>query len=557
MSLDDAQTTLVVGPNGHGKSTFMDAICYALYNKPFRKINKPQIINSINNKHCLVEIEFSTGKDEFLIRRGMKPNVFEIIKNGELINQEASNRDYQEILEKYILKLTYKSFCQVVILGSASFVPFMQLPTGQRREIIEDLLDIQIFTVMNMILKDKVSMNERNILEVDYRYDLACEKIKMQEDHIRSMATSSKDLIESFNEKIRNYQSDILTEETILDERRSELTALIEQTSGKDKLSKSLTDIGTIKGKFQDKIDRLNHEIHFFHDNDTCPTCRQNIDDTFRNGSIETKTGELKKIEEALSELVQKQKEAEASMDAMKLLVERMSNISVDINMRTSKVKNLEGTIQDLKEQIAKIEEKNSITISDNESIKKLEEERDDIAAEKKRLLELRDIYRISSTMLKDNGIKSKIIKQYIPVINKLINKYLAAMDFFVQFEIDETFNETIKSRFRDVFSYASFSEGEKTRIDLALLFAWRTIAKLRNSASTNLLILDEVFDGSLDATGSEDFLNILYSVTGEANIFVISHKTDQMKDKFDRVIEFEKRNNFSRIVNIEENAVA
>lgn len=549
MALDDANTTLVVGANGHGKSTFMDAICYVLYNKAFRKVNKPQLLNSINNKNCVVEIEFTTGKDRYLVRRGMKPGIFEILKNGDLINQEAANRDYQEILEKYILKMTFKSFCQVVILGSASFVPFMQLPTGQRREIIEDLLDIQIFTTMNMLLKDKANANARELLEVDYKQDLASEKIKMQEDHLRSMLTNSQELIEGFQEKIAKHEREIASERTIIDEKRREQSALINQTTDYDSLSRKLSEMSSIRSKLNDRAERIEHDIAFFHDHDNCPTCKQIIDEAFKAEVISGRQAEATSVAEGIAAIGAKLEESEKKVDQMKSILDRISTINLDINMKSSKIKHIESSIRDLNEQIEQATKKNQTYAGDNDALRKLGDELKAIALEKKRLIEVREIHRLVSQVLKDNGIKARIIKQYVPIINKLINKYLAAMDFFVQFELDENFNETIKSRFRDIYSYASFSEGEKTRIDLALLFAWRAIAKLRNSASTNLLILDEVFDGSLDAQGSDDFLGIIQSVSGEGNIFVISHKTDQMKDKFDKIVEFEKKNNFSRIV--------
>lgn len=550
IDLDSHNTTLVVGANGHGKSTFMDAICYALYNKSFRKINKPQLINSINGKNCLVEIEFTTGKDTYMVRRGMKPAVFEIFKNGDIVNQDAANRDYQEILEKYILKLTYKSFCQVVILGSASFIPFMQLTTGQRREIIEDLLDIQIFTTMNMLLKDKVSSNQRDILEADYRHDLASEKIKMHEDHMRSVLSNSKDIIDECESKIAKHEEDVASENRIVAELLAEQKGLLRTTSSYETLSKKLGEMGTLRNKIGDRIDRLNDDITFFKDHDDCPTCKQLIDATFKSGVVHSKVLELEEVRTGYDSMVEKYTEAERKVEEMKGILDRISSINIDVNLKTNRIKHIEESIADLKDQIAKVNDRSISYVSDDETLRKLEDELLDVDESRKNLIEMKEIHKVTARILKDDGIKARIIKQYIPVINKLINKYLAAMDFFVQFELDENFNETIKSRFRDVFSYQSFSEGEKTRIDLALLFAWRTVAKLRNSASTNLLILDEVFDGSLDSTGSEDFLNILYSISGEANIFVISHKTDQMKDKFDKVIEFEKRNNFSSIVN-------
>ena len=549
ITLDDHDTTLIVGGNGMGKSSFMDAICYGLYNKAFRKINKPQLVNSINNKNCLVEIEFSVGSDDYIVRRGMKPNIFEIKKNGDLINQEANNRDYQEVLEKYILRLTYKSFCQVVILGSASFVPFMQLPTGQRREIIEDLLDIQIFTIMNMLLKDKSSQNSRDIQEIDYKYDLVSEKIKMHNDHLDSMKTNTDELITEYKFKINKHKQEIETEKSIIESKRIEQGSLLESAKDYDTLANKLSDMSSIRTKLRDKLDRIDHDISFFSEHENCPTCKQAIDELFRSQIVETKTSEHRLVGEGIVSMEHKYLELENKIKVLRKYISDANDLNIDINMKNTKIKYLEQSIKELEQQIESVRNRNDVYVSDNGTLKKLEEELFEVGKDKKDLIEVRDIYRISSMILKDSGIKAKIIKQYIPIINKLINKYLSSMDFFIQFELDENFNETIKSRFRDVFSYASFSEGEKMRIDLSLLFAWRTIAKLRNSASTNLLILDEIFDGSLDATGSDDFLNILYSVAGEANIFVISHKTDQMKDKFDRIIEFEKKNNFSRII--------
>lgn len=557
ISLSNHGTTCIVGANGSGKSSFSDAITFALYNKPFRKINKPGLVNSINGKNCLVEVEFKNGKDSFLIRRGIRPNIFEIVKNGELVNQEASNRDYQEILENHILKMSFRSFCQVVILGSASFVPFMQLPTGQRREIIEDLLDIQIFTTMNSLLKDKMNTNARDLLDVDYRYDLVTEKLKMQEDHVRSMLTSSEEVKASLNEKIEKYRREIETEQAIIDEKRREQSVLIERTSNHDALTKKVGELSTIRGKLVDKSERIRSEIAFFHDSETCPTCRQAIDESFRKETVSSREGELAQVEDGLERITETRSELETRLEGLRKTLDRVSSINVELNIKASKVRSLESSIKDLEDEVSKVERKSVSYVEDDGTTRELEDERDSVADDRRRLLEVRDVQRVAARILKDDGIKSRIIKQYIPIINKLINKYLASMDFFVQFELDENFNETIRSRFRDAFSYSSFSEGEKARIDLALLFAWRTVAKLRNSASTNLLILDEIFDGSMDAVGSDDFLNILYSVAGETNVFVISHKTDQMKDKFDRIIEFEKRNNFSRIANIEENVAA
>ena len=548
MQLDGAQTTLIIGENGAGKSTVLDALCFVLFSKPFRKINKPTLINSINRKGCLVEVEFFEGKDEYVVRRGMRPNVFEIVKNGTLMNQDAANKDYQDVLEKYILKLNYKSFCQVVILGSASFVPFMQLPAGHRREIIEDLLDIQIFTTMNLLLKDKISENSRQMVEADHKFNLNNEKIKMHEEHLESMRTSSQEQVKELEDKILGYDEEIAREERIIEEKRREQESLIGQTHDYDKLVRKLSEMNSIHRQLDDKVARLHEEREFFHTHENCPTCEQTIGVHFRETSIQSRDDQVKETNAGIEQILAKQDEIEDRVRQMKSTLDRISSISTDISIRTNKVKGVRKQIDDLHDQIERINHRHSQYSSDNKLLKNLEAELVRIADEKKVLFEEKEIHRLVASVLKDNGIKARIIKQYIPIINKLINKYLAAMDFFVQFELDENFNETIKSRFRDEFSYSSFSEGEKSKIDLALLFTWRTISRLRNSASTNILILDEVFDGSLDGNSSDELLKILIELSNDSNITVISHKTDQLLDKFERVIRFEKKNNFSRI---------
>lgn len=546
VSLDSNSTTLIVGENGAGKSTILDALCYLLYNKPFRKINKPQLINSINGKNCMVEGDFTSGRDEYTIRRGMRPNVFEIEKNGELISQDAANRDYQEILEKYILKMNMKSFCQVVILGSASFVPFMQLPTGQRREIIEDFLDIQIFTTMNMLLKDKVSKNQSDILEVDYKIELTNEKIKMNEEHLRNMIDNSKELIDELVMKAERLQRDADNERNVIEEKTLALRALESSLVEPKDLFLKQSSLTTIKNKLEARVERLNHDIEFFGQHDNCPTCKQEIDQAFRNSTIEEKRKSLDEVRDAVTQADTKLGDVQRSIDLYNDTVHKVNEAKLELRLRRDKVKGIDNSITDTNSQIEKIKARNVSFVSDNTKTRELEGEIERLTNEKSKLHELREVHRVVSTILKDTGIKAKIIKQYIPIINKLINKYLASMDFFVQFELDENFNESIKSRFRDEFSYASFSEGEKAKIDLALLFAWRAVAKLRNSAATNLIILDEVFDGSLDANSSDELLKILIEISNNSNIFTISHKTDALLDKFDRVIRFEKRQNYS-----------
>jgi DNA repair exonuclease SbcCD ATPase subunit len=548
-NLNSSKTTIISGANGQGKSILLDALCFVLFGKPFRKITKPQLINSINKKNCVVEIEFYAGKDKFKIIRGMKPNIFDIIKNDEKINQDSTTKDYQSILEKYILKLNFKSFSQVVILGSASFIPFMQLAAAHRREIIEDLLDIQIFTTMNLLLKEKINSNTKDLLEIEYKYDLNSEKIKLNEEHMQSIIRNSQELIDEYQDKIANYKKDIENETKIIEEKRDIQSKLIENTVDQEKIIKRISEMNSIKNKLSHKVERLHEEIDFFHDHDTCPICSQNIDLQFKTNNIERKKLQISESENGLSAIEEKYIEADNKLKELNKILDKISSINIDINIKNNKIKSIQNSINDLNEQIVKINNKNANYISDNNILKELEIESLKIADQKKELLELKDIYKISSIILKDNGIKAKIIKQYIPIINKLINKYLSTMNFYVQFELDENFNETIKSRFRDEFSYSSFSEGEKAKIDLALLFTWRTISKLRNSASTNILLLDEVFDGSLDASSSDELLKILIELSSDSNIIVITHKTEQLMDKFERSIVFEKHNNFSKMI--------
>ena len=546
--LNKAPTTLIVGENGAGKSTILDALCYALFNKPFRDINKPQLINSINNKKCIVEIEFSIGKKDYKIVRGMKPTVFEIYLNGELLNQDAASRDYQKYLEEHVLKLNYKSFTQIVILGSASFTPFMQLTTINRREIIEDLLDIKVFSVMNEVLKLKHSEIKSKIQSTDSDIDICKAKIKLQQDFINSLEVD-KDrrknendvLIEEAGNRIKQLSKEIDAkakekeeiEETIEDEK----TIL-----QKDRQLKQLSD------KLKDKRKKTEEEILFYQKNDTCPTCSQDLPDDFKSKTVNEHEAKIQEIDDALKDIASQQAEIETRIDEINAAKEVISQIKDDMLELNSNViaeqnyvKKLMKENQDESGNTANIdEEKAKIKLMAKEVLEKTKERSD--------LIEERGYYDLASMLLKDTGIKTKIIKQYLPVMNKIINKYLQAMDFFVHFELDEAFNETIKSRHRDEFSYASFSEGEKQRIDLALLFAWRNIAKTKNSTNTNLLILDEVFDSSLDTNGADLLYQILGTIDSKTNVFVISHK-DALFDKFRSVIKFGKQNNFSQIV--------
>jgi DNA repair exonuclease SbcCD ATPase subunit len=548
VNLNTHKSTLIVGQNGAGKSTILDALSFVLYGKPFRKINKPQLINTINGKNCVVEVEFDVGKKKYKVIRGIKPNIFEIYHNGEMINQSADVKDYQEMLEKTILKLNHKSFNQIVILGSASFVPFMQLPAAHRREIIEDLLDIQIFSVMNSLLKDKAATNKSAITDNKYKLEMVIDKIEIHKKHLEAQKVDNTQLIADKQAKITKLTNDVVNIKNNIEQFNKEIEELRTKLINKDKLSAKQSKLQTLQRQIGERVKKTTKEIDFFTEHDTCPTCNQDISQEFKDNMIGDRTKQqtqlvdgLNKLQEELSIVVESMQEFAEINDS---IVELNKNVAVSTN--NTRFSN--EAIQELQIEVTALQEKTMNIENNSAEIKTLLEDQKALGVAKIELDEEKSVYDVASVLLKDSGIKTKIIKQYIPVINKLINKYLASMDFFVNFELDENFEEKIKSRFRDEFSYASFSEGEKARLDLALLFTWRSIAKLRNSASTNLLILDEVFDGSLDNTGNDELLGILQALTQGNNVFVISHKTDAYLDKFEKVLKFEKHKNFSRI---------
>lgn len=551
VNLNTHKSTLIVGQNGAGKSTILDALSFVLYGKPFRKINKPQLINTINGKNCVVEVEFDVGKKKYKVIRGIKPNIFEIYHNGEMINQSADVKDYQEMLEKTILKLNHKSFNQIVILGSASFVPFMQLPAAHRREIIEDLLDIQIFSVMNSLLKDKIATNRSTITDNKYKLEMVIDKIDIHKRHLEAQKVDNTQLIADKQAKITKLTNDVITIKKNVEAFNKEIDDLRTKLIDKDKLSSKQSKLQTLQRQIGERVKKTTKEIDFFTEHDTCPTCNQDISQEFKDNMIGDRTKQqtqlvdgLNKLQEELSIVVESMQEFADINDS---IVELNKNVAVSNN--NAKFSN--EAIQELQIEVTALQEKTMNIENNSAEIKTLLEDQKALGLAKIELEDEKSVYDVASVLLKDSGIKTKIIKQYIPVINKLINKYLASMDFFVNFELDENFEEKIKSRFRDEFSYASFSEGEKARLDLALLFTWRSIAKLRNSASTNLLILDEVFDGSLDNTGNDELLGILQALTQGNNVFVISHKTDAYLDKFEKVLKFEKHKNFSRIAEV------
>jgi len=541
--------TLIVGQNGAGKSTILDALCFVLFNKPFRKINKPQLVNSINEKDCLVEIEFTIGKNDYKVVRGIKPTKFEIYRNDEMIDQDAAAKDYQAYLEKNILQLTYKSFTQVVILGSSTFVPFMQLPAAHRREVIEDLLDIRIFSTMNNLLKDRSKANEQDCTLIDRDILFKKQQIEMQEEHIQEVNDNNEKQIASAHKKCSQLidendllQMQVKTLNDIHKTKTAELGDLSNEVSKMDQMK-------SIRWKLQDKISTSEKQIKFYTENQTCPTCTRTIDEEFRSSQLSNLDKKGIEYHGALNTLDGQMTILQEKIDEFKIKSTDVHSLSMEIQNKNFTISKNNDIISEKEKEIASLEEQ---LTSQSTSVKKL-------SKFKKELLELEDNFSASkklqkaysyiSSLLKDDGIKSKIVKTYIPAINQRINARLQSMDFFVNFQLDEEFNEVIKSRFRDDFTYASFSEGEKQKIDLALLFTWRSIAKMKNSVSTNLLILDEVFDSSLDATGTEDLLKILRDLSEDTNIFVISHKGEVLVDKFPRIIKFEKQQDFSKLI--------
>ena len=529
-----------MGENGAGKSTLLDALSFVLFNKPFRKVNKPQLMNTINKRDLVVEIEFSIGKNEYRVVRGMKPNVFELHKNGSLLNQDAENKDYQKILEDHILKINHKSFCQVVVLGSASFVPFMQLPAGQRREVIEDLLDLQIFTTMNTLLKDKLATSIVKLTELDAQTRVLEERIRLMKVRRSEIEQANTRLEEERQEKIKEHIRRVFDIDMEIENIKIEGKSLSAMIEDKDKVKEKREKLIALRAQIESRMKSFQKTIDFFHDTETCPTCNQGIDHDFKENTVTSKKAQLQELIDGIDKLENERAKVESRLENIMQTVDQISDLNTKWTMFRHERDLIEKQLEDLKKETEVVEFTDNIEESETELDKAI----DDYNAE----VDERAVMAAAASILKDGGIKAKIIKQFIPIINKLINKYLSAMDFFVQFELNEQFEESIKSRFRDEFSYASFSEGEKMRINLAILFTWRAVAKMRNSISTNLLIMDEVFDSSLDSGGTEEFLKILTNLTQDTNTFIISHKGDQLFDKFERVIKFEKHKNFSRI---------
>ena len=547
IQLNKNPTTLIVGENGAGKSTFLDAITFGLFGKPFRNINKPQLVNSINEKDCLVEVEFAIGSKKYKIVRGIKPNVFEIYAGSELVNQAANSKDYQEQLEKTILKMNYKSFTQIVILGSTNFTPFMQLSASDRRAVIEDLLDIQIFSSMNVIVKSKLHTLKDESAQLKIQIDNTKDKIDLHKKHLEELKKNTKEIVEAKKLEVNENTASLSQLENEATEKEVQIENLLTEVSDDDATSKKFNKLNQLEAKIEGNIQKLEKDIEFYSVNSTCPTCDQAINN--KDEKVHTCNSKITELSEGLKKLKEESDAVLHRINTIKTTQKELKTLEQDLVRINTSRKQVRNYIAKLEREISEIENKPAMSDEFKAQSKELLNALQAFNEKRKEVSEQTQNYDIVAQLLKDGGIKSKIIKQYVPVINKLVNKYLAAMDFFVNFNIDEEFKETIKSRHRDDFSYENFSEGEKKRIDLALLFTWRSVAKLKNSVNTNLLIFDEVFDGSLDINGTEEFMKLINMFTDNTNIFVITHKTDQMVDKFKHTIRFGKVKNFSQVI--------
>jgi len=548
IDLEASRTNLIVGNNGAGKSTILDALTFSLFGKPFRKISKSMLINSINEKDCLAEIEFRIGKVEYKVVRGMKPTKLEIYCNGVLWDKESSVNEQQKNFENTVLKMNYKSFTQIVVLGSSTFVPFMKLPGAQRRDIIEDILDIQVFSTMNVLLKDKMRENNVELRDIDYQLDLLKDKIEIQKQNMLSLQQRTQDEIDRKQEKVNEYKNIELQgaeEVTILTEQIGKLNKEMLEYS---KSSEKLTKLNTYLIKLTHKLNTCKKEHEFFESNHVCPTCTQELSEEFRNEKIEAGQSKVDEMNVGYEDLQVAIKEEENRFAKFTELSTEVNNINTTISQTNFQLMTIRKQVESLQDEIKELAGDNIDKKAEYQKLQLLINSKKDLGKQHAALKEDRDVLTTAGQLLKDNGIKTRIIKTYLPTMNKLINEFLQRMEFYVNFTLDENFEEIIKSRYRDIFSYDSFSEGEKARIDIALLLTWRSIAKLKNSVDTNLLILDEIFDGSLDQSGTSDLGWILRNFDEKTKVFVISHKQG-MDDKFDRTITVEKNKNYSTLV--------
>ncbi len=546
--LDNSPSTLIIGDNGSGKSTVLDALTFGLFGKPFRRIKKDQLVNTVNGRDCLVDVHFTIGRKKFLIRRAIKPNKFEIYIDDKLLNQDASARDYQKHLENNILKLNHRSFTQVVILGSSSFIPFMQLTAAARREVVEEILDIKVFSLMNVLLKHRIKKNKEKSKDISYENELLEHKINLQNDKIAEAKEATNTSLKSLEKKVKKNQDDMILLEKEIYHLKELLSDWETNVLPKQKkLEGDRSELNNIKYKMDLKSATAKNDIKFFQENDNCPTCKQHIDEEFKSTTIEERTNKMITSACSLVHLDEQLKEMDARMGLYEKIANDNREYEVDAAKKTTSIESIMDFNEQIVRQINDIQKAGTFLEEDKTRLQEFREDSKRIRKEKEKIQDQANYLNIAKQLLQDSGIKTKIIKKYLPIMNKLVNSYLNQLEFQVKFELDEQFNEKIKSRYRDEFAYANFSEGEKMRIDLALLFTWRQIAKMKNSTNTNLLILDEIFDSSLDVNGTDEFLKILNTLSNE-NIFLISHKSDLNIDKFDSLIRFEKIQNFTRM---------
>ena len=547
VNLDMSQTTLIVGTNGSGKSTLLDALCFVLFNKPFRIIKKEQMINTVNNGDCLIELEFEVGTNSYLVRRGIKPNIFEIYQNDKLLNQDASSLDYQRYLENNIMRLNYRSFLQVVLLGSSSYEPFMKMKPRYRREVVEEILDIRVFGLMDLILRPQQSELTRNVTDLSHKCDLIESKYETELKHYNAISDlnmndldGKKRLLEKNGQANYDYNRKI-------DKLNDELERHRDSIKDQSKEQAKMTKLSKLEAKIEQNLETHKKNLDFFEQNDNCPTCTQSIELDFKGERIKLEEGKLSTLNEGMTQIMSEISKQEEHLNAMDKISKKVYEMNVEVSKLQTSVEELDKYCNNIHEEIKSLQNKQTDGRDIEKQLEQLKIDLEESKVERDKILDQQKYVNVLRTILNDKGAKSQIIKKYVPIMNNLINQYLQSMEFFISFHLDEEFNETVKSRFRDTFNYNNFSEGEKMRIDLALLFTWRHIAKMKNSVNTNLLILDEIFDSSLDGQGTDDFFKIIKTMTKE-NIFIISHKGDILFDRFTEVVRFEKFKNFTRL---------
>tara|TARA_Y100000991_G_scaffold22259_1_gene14289 strand:- start:440 stop:2152 length:1713 start_codon:yes stop_codon:yes gene_type:complete len=547
VDLAKAPSTLIIGTNGAGKSTMLDALCFSLFNRAFRDIKKEQLVNTINQNDCEIEVEFETSNKKYKVVRGIKPNKFEVYCNNVLLNQDASNIDYQNMLEQNILKCNYRAFCQVVILGSTSYEPFMHLRARYRREVVEEILDIRVFSHMDLLLRQKQGELGKAVVDVRHRYDLMTEKYELQKKHFEEIQNRDNTDIEDRREQLKENEQSNYEYNQKLQLLNEKIISTKAEIWGSEKVFKKEKELDKLETKIEHKLEKEKRDVEFFEKNDNCPTCTQPIDLRFKQTEIYEGKKKISELEEGLQQLSAEMGKTQEQIKQYKVVEKKLNDLDIQVAKINTSISEINRHSNRLDSEIAKLENTDNNSNAIQKELEQIKEDLKLVNVEKNKAVEEKKYIDIAREILNDTGVKANIIRKYVPIINNLINQYLQSMDFFVNFQLDQEFNETIKSRFRDTFNYNSFSEGEKLRIDLALLFTWRTIAKMKNSTNTNLLILDEIFDSSLDGQGTEDFFKILKTLTNE-NTFIISHKGDILFDKFTSIIKFEKYKNFTRI---------